>query len=125
MTRGAAVVEENVAYFISWNGQACSYNLSTQRWSELPRCPYSYSSLAVIRGLLTAIGGRIGDITYKNLTSIVYNQDKKWLEHFPPMPTIRSHTAAVTTKQYLIVAGGKCGSSQLDKVEVMDIQTLV
>ena len=41
------------------------------------------------------------------------------------MPIKRSHTAAVTTKQHLIVAGGKCGSNRLDTVEVMDIQTLV
>ena len=41
------------------------------------------------------------------------------------MPTKRFLTAAVTTKQHLIVAGGKSGSNRLDTVEVMDIQTLV
>ena len=47
------------------------------------------------------------------------------MEHFPPMPTKRSDTTAVTTKQHLIVAGGESGSNRLDTVEVMDIQTLV
>ena len=119
MVRGAAVVDGNVAYFMSWDGQTCSYDAFTQWWSKLPRCPYWYSSLAVIRGLLTAVGGSAPN---KKLLSIV---DKKWIEHFPPMPTKRSHTAAVTTKQHLIVAGGRSQSNRLDTVEVMDVQTLV
>ena len=42
------------------------------------------------------------------------------------MPTKRSHTAAVTTKQHLIVAGGESGPcNHLDTVELMDIETLV
>ena len=42
------------------------------------------------------------------------------------MPSKRSHTAVVSTKQHLTVAGGKGNqSSELDTVEVMNIQTLV
>ena len=41
------------------------------------------------------------------------------------MPTKQSHTAAVTTKQHLIVAGGDSGLNPQDTVEVMDVQTLV
>ena len=104
MSRGAAVVDGNVAYFMN-DSQICSYNLSTQRWSKLPKYPYLYGSVAIIRGLFTAIGGGKGDATDK-LLSIVNNEDQKWVEHFPPMPTKRYDTAAVTTKQHLIVAGG-------------------
>ena len=124
MARGAAVVDVSVAYFINWNGQTCSYNLSTRWWNKLPKCPYEYSSLAVIRGLLTAIGGQIRGATDK-LLSIVKDRDQKWVECFPPMPTKRSHTAAVTTKQHLIVAGGNSEPNRLNTVEMMDIQTLV
>ena len=123
MSRGAAVVDGNVAYFLNWNGRAYSYNKS---WSELPECPYRDSSLAVIRGLLTAIGGYsfgfIGVVPQNKLLSLV---DKKWVEHFPPMPTCRSHTAAVTTRYHLLVAGGFDESKAVDTVEVMDITTLV
>ena len=118
MERGAAVVDENVAYFMNRFGQTYSYN---KRWSKLPRCPYRDSSLAVIRGLLTAIGG-YGGLPQNKLLSIV---EKKWVEHFPPMPTKRWCTAAVTTRRHLIVAGGYTGSNPLNTVEVMDIQTLV
>ena len=119
MERGAAVVDGNITYFMncSWN-QIYSYN---KRWSKLTRCAYSDSSLAVIRGLLTAIGGRSGGQQNKLLSLV----NEKWVEHFPPMPTKRSYTATVTTQHHLIVAGGWDGSRRLNTVEVMNIQTLV
>ena len=134
MTRGAAIVDGNVAYFMHWEGQTYSYN---KRWSELPKCPYVNSSLAVIRGLLTAIGGYIpnsssgwiavvkvivGSGQQNKLLSLM---DGKWVDHFPRMPTKRYNTAAVTTQHHLIVAGGHDGLNRLNTVEVMDIQTLV
>ena len=118
MHRGAAVVDGNVAYIMHRTGQTYSYN---GRWSEMPKCPHWYSSLVVIRGLPIAIGG-CGGGQQNKLLSIV---DKTWVEHFPPMPTKRSHTVAVTTQHHLIVAGGYDGSHYLNTVEVMDIQTLV
>ena len=62
MGRGAAVVDGGVAYFMHWEGQACFYN-SKLKWSKLPKCPYQESSLAIVNGQLTAIGGH--DDTYK------------------------------------------------------------
>ena len=41
------------------------------------------------------------------------------------MPTKRSCTAVVSTKEHLIVAGGESESNKLDTMEVMDILTLV
>ena len=143
MCRGSSVVDGNVVYFMNWDGQIYSYN---KRWSELTSCPYVNSSLAVIGGLLTAIGGRTpgyglfaavpaapGDkiSIMKDLFAVGQQNkllsfvDKKWVERFPPMPTKRSHTAAVTTQHHLIVAGGWGGPSRLNTVEIMDIQTLV
>ena len=134
MCRGAAVMDGNVAYFMNSDGQTYSYN---KRWIKLPQCPYRDSSLAVIRGLLTAIGGYIPNSSsgwidhvkfilrggqQNKLLSLV---DTKWVEHFPPMPTKRFLTAAVTTQHQLIVAGGHDGSNRLNTVEVMNIRTLV
>ena len=132
MSRGAVVVDGNVAYFMNWNGQTYTYK---KKWSELPQCPCECCSLAVISGLLTAIGGRtpnsglfaavkdiLGGGRQNKLLSIM---DKKWVEHFPPMPTKRSLTAAIATQYHLIVAGGEDGSKHLNTMEVMDIQTQV
>ena len=121
MSRGAAVMDGNVTYFMNLDGQLYSYNNRWRRWCKLPKCPCSGSSLAVIRSLLTAIGGHM--FTPQNrLLSLV---DRKWVECFPPMPTKRPYTATVTTQHHLIVAGGDDGSRRLNTVEVMDIQTLV
>ena len=128
MWRGACVVDGEVTYFMDRDGPTYSFNSSTRGWSQFPKCPCLYSSLAVIRGLLTAIGGRSQGDNQNKLLSIVDRVDdrnKKWVEHFPPMPTKRYNTAAVTTKQRLIVTGGKRRSSYLNTVEVLDIETLV
>ena len=119
MTMGAAVVDGNVAYFIDQTGQTYSYY---KKWSKFHECPCMNSSLAVIRGLLTAIGGVKSGIPQNKLLSIV---DKKLVERFLPMPTKRFNTAAVTTQHHLIVAGGYNGSKDINTVEVMDIETLV
>ena len=128
MARGDAVVDGNMAYFMGVYGETCYYNSTTKRWSMLPQSPYKYRSLVVIGSFLTAIGGckvrRRHQIN--KLHSIIGDEVKKWVEYFPPMPTKRDSTAAVTTKQYLIVAGGRSGSiNYLDTVEVMTNQTQV
>ena len=84
----AAVVDGNVAYFMNVHGEVCSYSSSTKRWSKLSKCPCKRSSLAVVKGLLTAIGGRKrSDSDPENkLLSLMGDRDKEWVEHFPPMP---------------------------------------
>ena len=128
MSRGAAVVDGDMAYFMNWaDGEVCSYNISSKKWSKLPKCPYVYSSLAIIIGQLTAIGG----------CEMVFDKDTHtnkllslpgYKEVFPAMPTKRWDATAVTSKEYLIVAGGTVGLSSADRlntVEVMDNKSLV
>ena len=129
MTRGAAVVDWNVAYFMNWSGEVrvCSYNLTSMKWSKLSKCPYQYSSLAVINGRVTAIGG-CKDFSRKDTYTNRLLSLSDYKEVFPPMPTKRRDTTAVTSKEYLIVAGGATGDSRADRiitVEVMDTKTLV
>jgi hypothetical protein len=125
LARGAAVVDGSVAYFIDHPNWVCSYDSSTKKWSKLPSFLYKNSSLAIVKGLLTAIGGNKNGAPSNKLFTIPNDKSKKWVEQFPPMPTKRSHSAAVTTNECLIVAGGKSGSNPLNAVEVMDIQSLV
>ena len=123
--RGAAVVDGDMAYFISCNGEVCSYNVPTKKWTKLPKCPNMCSSLAVINGQLTAIGGCKNP--YKtNTHSNQLLSLPGYKEVFPAMPTKRRATTAVISKEYLIVAGGIIGlSDKLNTVEVMDTKSLV
>ena len=128
MFRGAAVVDGGVAYFMNWNGQTYSYNSTDKKWSELPKYPYQRGSLAVVNSQLTAIGGRDNTYTNKLLTLREGRLRRSWSEVFPPMPTKRCGTTAVTSKEHLIVAGGATGpfcADRINTVEVMDTKTLV
>ena len=124
MNNRAAVLDGNMAYFMKRSCEVYSYNL---KWSKLTKYPYCDSSLAVINGQLTAIGGceRINDIdTYTNkLLSL-----PGYKELFPAMPTKRREATTVTSKEHLVVAGGTIGCSgadTLNTVEVMDTKSLV
>ena len=94
------MVDGNAAYFMNFDGEVCSYNVSSKKWSILPKCPYTNK-------LLSLPG-------YKEI--------------FPAMPTKRRDATAVTSKGHLIVAGGAIGVLDVDMlniVEVMDTKTLV
>ena len=130
MGRGAAVVDGGVAYLMHWDGQTCSYNSTNKKWSELPKYPYQDGSLAVVNGQLTAIGGYDDTFTCTNklLTLRKSRLRRSWSDVFPPMPTKRDSTTAVTSKEHLIVAGGATGlipADNINTMEVMDTKTLV
>ena len=133
MARGAALVDWNVAYFMNESGEVCSYNSTTKKWSELPKYPYDGSSLAVINGHLTGIGGYEAVIWRRTYTNKLLSRHegffhRSWSNVFPPMPTKRRGSTAITSKEHLIVAGGDTGpllAETLNTVEVMDTKTLV
>ena len=128
MTRGAAVVHGNTAYFNPDNSHnVYSYQIvsGAEQWSRLPDNPYETFSLAVIDGLLTSVGGyKSGSGQTNTLLSLTGDGGmRQWSEVFPPMPTARSYTAAISTQQILVVAGGLCYGKDLDTVEVLNITT--
>ena len=129
MRRGAAVVDGRLAYF---NGCGSStvyaYDSPTQQWSTLPECPQVQFSLAVVNGLLTAIGGKqSGQATNTLLSLTGEEKGMKWSKEFQPMPTKRCLTAAVCSAKSLIVAGGTTAAGKLRDnlatVEVMNTET--
>ena len=83
------------------------------------------SYLAIVQGLLTTIGGTLGDEYTNSLLSLVGEvRDRKWSEHYPRMPTGRHYPAAICSGQALIVTGGACGYDILATVEVLNIDTM-
>ena len=123
MSRPSCVVDGNMAYFNPHN-HVYSYDSEKQKWSCLPQSPHRYSSLAVVSGLLTAIGGSgmLGTNATNQLFSLT--GEGKWVERFPPMPTKRYGTAAVCSGKSLVVAGGGGGDNKLlHTVDMMDTET--
>ena len=126
MSRGAAVVHGNTAYFRPGGSrEVYSYQNvhGKEQWSWLPDNRNKYFGLAVIDGLLTRVGGGGPTNTLLSLTG--EGERKQWSQIFPPMPTPRRSAACVTTEQALVVAGGYGAFGHLDTVEVMNTDTKV
>ena len=106
------------------------YDSEERMWSFFQPGDHSCFSLAVVNGYLTAIGGnlQVDFRTHSTNKLLSLTRRKKWVEHFPPMPTSRSCTAAVCSGKSLVVAGGKeyiyGNPCMLNTVEVMDTNTL-
>lgn len=127
--RGSSVVDGNTAYF-SYGTAIYSYNSENEKWSILQTNALRFSSLEVVQGLLTTIGGRSSstrETTDKLLSLVNELGTYKWVESFPPMPTKRCYVVTTTTKKELIVAGGTTTGQPENNttlIEVMDVQSL-
>ena len=111
-----AVVDGSVAYFNpGGTREVYSHESIIDNWFQLPDCPTRHSTLAIVNGLLTTVGG-------SNSNKLFSFKDKNWTEVFPSMPTKRHWVVAVTTGRALIVAGGD-GLKVLRTVEIMNTDT--
>ena len=127
MRRGSAVSHDKMAYF-NPEGSTAVYQFEEDQWTALPECPHCHSALTVINEQLTTVGGRHGyygrDPTNSLASLTGEGKDRKWVEHFPRMPTSRYGLAAVCRGTSLIAAGGRGGGRVLRTVEVMDTESL-
>ena len=109
MWRGSATINSRFAYFAPANSTSLyQYEYSTEKWLDLPPCPYRNSGLAIIDSELTTVGG--WDEIY--LTSKLFTlRQRKWVEKYPPMNIARHSPAVVSTSDgdYLIGIGGNDG----------------
>ena len=119
MARGSATTDHQFAYFTPDNSNLVySYEWNTEQWNELPSCPYHNCALVIIDGTLTTVGG----YTNKLLTL----RQRQWVEGYPPMNTVRSHPAVVSTSggDYIIVIGGYGGGGGwTGTVELFQVKT--
>ena len=103
------MTDDKFAYFTPDDSKLVyRYQLSTEKWEELPPSPYHDSGLVIIDGELTAVGGL--DVYYGTCTNKLFTlRQGKWVEHYPPMNTERSETAVVSTSDghYIVVIGGR------------------
>ena len=122
MRRGSAASDFNMAYFSSaLSTSVYSYNSDTKEWFQLPDAPHARFTLVIVRGMLTMVGGEVGGVPTNSLLSLTMEEkNKKWLPHYPVMPTKRCYVAAICSGHSLIVAGGEDG---LCTVEVLNTDT--
>ena len=109
MDRGSATSDNQFSYFTPHGSNSVyNYQWSTEKWEELPPCPYENSGLVIINGQLTAVGGYDGSRFTNKLFTF---RQRQWIEEYPPMNTTRSETTVVSSSdgEYIIVIGGGGG----------------
>ena len=123
MARGSATTSSRFAYFTPDNSTSLyQYEYSTEKWLNLPPCPYRDSGLAIIDSKITTVGG--GDDRYHPTNKIFTLQQRKWVEKYPPMNTACYSPAVVGTSyaDYLIVIGGWDGDRWTATVELFQVK---
>ena len=77
------------------------YDIVNENWSQIPDCVQESGSLTIINGWLTTVGGG-SPFTHTYLNEIFSLDEegsgtcRKWTEKFPPMPTKRRSTTALS-----------------------------
>ena len=107
MMRGRAItVDGNTVYITQeYTPRVWAYDLKEDKWTRLPDCPQRDAGLAMVNGLLTAVGGRTDDGDATNTLVSLTDSSSKWTEHFPPMPVKLKYPAVVCTGNHLLVTG--------------------
>ena len=117
MERGSATTDHQFAYFTpDGSNTVYSYQWSTEKWKQLPPCPYENSALVIIDGSLTAVGGW----ARRHSDKLVTLRQRQWVEEYPPMNTARCFPAVVSTSDgdYIIMIGGHDGVRWTTTVEL-------
>ncbi len=138
MRRGTAAFGDGKCYFMSEEEhEVRMYDVEKDDWSVLRQCPYKETSLAVIDGVLTSVGGMKGQHSCSDFeyTERLYSlSNRRWIEKFPPMnhdPELRvnlkKRKAAVvqTGSSLIVIAGRGLGETFEDRVDVLDTKSSV
>ena len=116
MSRGSVTTDHQFAYFTPDGfNTVYSYQWSTEKWEQLPPCPYRNSALVIIDGSLTAMGGEKSSFFHRTtyINKLFTLRQRQWVEEYPPMNTARSSPAVVSTSDgdYIIMIGGNIGGN--------------
>ena len=107
MYRGSGATDGRFVYITpAGSPSPYQYECSTEKWMELPSCPYRDSGLAIIDSELTTVGGWDG--AGRPTNRLFTLRQGKWVKVYPPMNTARFFPAVVSTSDgdYIIAIGG-------------------
>ena len=124
MKRGSDAIVSGNCIYIRHAGakEVYEYNSTTKVWIRLPDCPIRSCSLAMLKNLLTTVGGLPFTNQLFSLTDD--GTSKVWTEVYPRMPSKRQWATTLSIDTILLVAGGVGeGDVVLSTVEILDAQT--
>ena len=130
----AATIHNSKVYISAFhkdgNGKLVSpvlvYSTNEHKWSTLPNQQFG-AAIAVLNNHVTLIGGQdvsTGKVT--NTLSTWYEEEGRWKQVLPPMPTGRFRPAAICHANLLLVTGGVTEdvSTVLNTTDVLDLTTM-
>ena len=123
MCRGSATAADGKCYFISHEDTAIRvYDAAKDDWLSLRQSLYKETSLAVINGLVTTIGGEAPNDCYEHTNHLHSLSNRRWSEKFPPMieENKKSHATVVQKGNLVIVIGGLNNDGYQKRVDVLD-----
>ena len=100
-----------------------TYSFISQEWSQLPQYTARYFAMTIIHNKLTLVGGYDCNDRDTNVLGVWDADGRKWTHPYTPMPTPRYDSSAVEYRQWLIVAGGLSGVTNLSSVEVLEVSS--
>ena len=102
------------------------YSTNEHKWSTLPE-QRSGAAIAVVNNHVTLIGGT-NECTRKDTNMLLawYEEDGRWKQVLPPMPTGRTSLAVISHDNLLLVTGGVAedDSTVLNTTDVLDLTTM-
>ena len=102
------------------------YSTNELKWSTLPTQQRG-AAIAVLNNHITLIGGRdVSTGKATNTLSTWYEEEGRWKQVLPPMPTGRFCPAVISHDNLLLVTGGVAenGSTILNTTDVLDLTTM-
>ena len=127
MCRGSATNNDQFAYFMSWDSRTIyRYEWESEKWDQLPQSLRYNSTLVIIDGALTTVGGHDKGFFYDAPTNkLLTLRQAQWVEELPPMKTARSSSAVVRTSdgEWIFVIGG--GGDRRSAVEVLYVENRI
>ncbi len=136
MRRGAAAFGDGKCYFMTeGEHDARMYDVEQDDWSVLRQCPYKETSLAVIDGMLTSVGGMKGEHStpeFEYTERLCSLSNRRWIKTFPPMPhdpdlhvNLKKRKAAVvqTGNSLIVIAGRGLSETFESRVDVLDTKS--
>ena len=95
------------------------------RWGTLPE-QKPYAAIAVVNNQVILIGGQ--DVSTEKVTNTLstwYEEEGRWKQVLPPMPTGRSCPAVISHDNLVLVTGGLAADdSVLNTTDVLDLTTM-
>ena len=100
------------------------YSTNELKWSTLPEQQFG-AAFAVLNNHITLIGGwDVSTVKFTNTLSTWYEEEGRWKQVLPPMPTGLFRPAVISHDNLFLVTVGVDDSTVLNTTDVLDLTTM-